>query len=98
MNEEERKQAYNQRILQKDNDTFTPQVFSINGSMGRECQKFYSRLSQLIYEKGDLSQSISSNWIPRKACFGLLKSSLLCLIIIKQILIHLNLFSFFHKL
>ena len=51
----------------------------IKGSMGRKCQKFYSRLAQMISEKIDLPQSISSNWIRTKVCFGLLKSSLLCL-------------------
>ena len=51
----------------------------INGSMGRECRKLYSRLVQIISEKKDLLQSISSNWIRTKFCFRLLKSSLLCL-------------------
>ena len=41
MNEQENKRAYNERILQIDHGTFSPLVFSINGSMGRECQKFY---------------------------------------------------------
>ena len=33
----------------------------------------------MMSEKRELSQSISSNWIRTKVCFGLLKSSLLCL-------------------
>ena len=41
MNEQEKKRAYNERILQMDHNTFTPLRFSINGIMGRECQKFY---------------------------------------------------------
>ena len=40
MNEQEKKRAYNEKILQIEHGTFTPLVFSINGSMGRECQKF----------------------------------------------------------
>ena len=79
MNEHEKKQAYNERILQIEHDTFTTLVFSINGSTGRECQKFYSRLAHMISEKRDLPQSISSNWIQTKVCLGLLKPSLLCL-------------------
>ena len=79
MNEQEKKRAYNEIILQIDHGTFTPLVFSINGSMGRECQKLYSRLAQMISEKRDLLQSISNNWIRTKVCLGLLKSSLLCL-------------------
>ena len=64
-----------ERILQIDHGTFTPLVFSINSSMGRECQKFYSHLAQMISKKKGLPQSISSNWIRTKVCFGLLKSS-----------------------
>ena len=64
---------------QIEHGTFTPLVFSIKGSMGRECQKFYSRFAQMISEKRDLPQSIPSNWVRAKVCFGLLKSSLLCL-------------------
>ena len=36
---------------------------SINGSMGRECHMFYSRLAQMISKKKDLPLSISSNRI-----------------------------------
>ena len=36
-NEQEKKRAYNQRIIQIDHGTFTPLVFSINGSMARKC-------------------------------------------------------------
>ena len=37
MNEQEKSRAYNERTLQIDHGRFTPLVFSINGSMGREC-------------------------------------------------------------
>ena len=61
MNEQEKKRAYNERILQIDHGTFTPLTFSINGIVRRECQKFHSRLEQMIAEKRDIPQSISSN-------------------------------------
>ena len=48
MNEQEKKRAFNERILQIDHSTFTPLMFSINSSMGKRCQKFYSRLAHLI--------------------------------------------------
>ena len=47
MNEQEKRRPYNERILQIYHGTFTRLVFSINGSVGRECQKFYSRLAQM---------------------------------------------------
>ena len=79
MIEQERKRAYNERTLQTDHGTFIPLVFSIKDNMGKECQKFYSRLAQLISENRDLPQSIWSNWIREKDCFGLVRSNLLCL-------------------
>ena len=47
MNQQEKKRAYNKRVLQIEHGTFTPLFFSIYGSMGRECRTFYSRLSDL---------------------------------------------------
>ena len=79
LNKQEKKRAYNERILQIDHGAFTPLVFSINVSMGREYQKFYSRLAQMISEKRELPQLFSSNWIWTRVCFWSLKSSLLCL-------------------
>ena len=46
MNEQEKKPAYNEKILQIDHGAFTPLVFSISSSKGRECQKFYLRWSK----------------------------------------------------
>ena len=66
MNEQEKNRDYNEIILQIDHGTFTLLVFSINGSMGRECRKFYSRLAQMISEK----QRISSKWIRTKFALG----------------------------
>ena len=42
-----KKRAYNKRILQITHGTYTPLVFPIIGSMGRECQKFDLRLAQM---------------------------------------------------
>ena len=67
------------RILQIDHGTITLLMFLINGSMGRECQKFYSHFAQMLSEKRDHPQSISSNWIRTKVSFGLLTWSMLCL-------------------
>ena len=66
MNEQEKKRAYNEIILQIDHGIFTPLVFSINGSMERKCQKFNSHLAQTITEKRDHLQSILSNWTREK--------------------------------
>ena len=72
MNEQEKKRTHNERVLQLEHDLFTSLVFSVYGSMGRECRTFYSRLSDLLSEKRDLPKSITMN-------FALLKTSFLCL-------------------
>ena len=79
MNEHEKKRSYNERVLQVDHGTFTPLAFSIYVSVGRECNTFYSRLSQLISDKRNLSKLITMTWVKTKVCFALLKPSLLCL-------------------
>ncbi|XP_057311093.1 uncharacterized protein LOC130648959 [Hydractinia symbiolongicarpus] len=50
-NEAEKKNQYNERVLEVENGCFTPVVFSILGGMGRECQTFYHRLAEDIAAK-----------------------------------------------
>ena len=77
INDNEKKRAYNETVLQV--GTFTPLVFSIYKSMGRECHKFYSQLSDLLSEKRDLPELVVANWVKSKVSIALLKSSLHCL-------------------
>ena len=62
-----------------ENGTLTPLVFSVNGGMGRECKKFYSRLTEMIAEKRNISNSIATTFIRTKISFSLLRSMLLCI-------------------
>ena len=78
-NEEEKKKAYNERVLQVENGTFTPLVFSATGGMGRECRMFFTRLSEMIAEKRNISVSSAMNFVRTKISFSLLRSALLCL-------------------
>ena len=61
ISENEKKRAYSERVLQVDHGTFTPLVFSIYRSMGREWHKFYSRLSDLLSEKRNLPKPVVTN-------------------------------------
>ena len=79
MNEHEKKGLHNEWMLQVDHGTLTPFVFSIYGNMGRETNMFYSRMSQLISDRRNLSKSITMNLIRTKVLKRVLKSSLLCL-------------------
>ena len=49
--ENEKKQKYAKRILQIEQGTFTPLIFTTTGGMAPECQMFHSRLAELIANK-----------------------------------------------
>ena len=44
-NEKEKKSSYNKRIIEIEQGSFTPLVFSSTGGMARECALLYTRLS-----------------------------------------------------
>ena len=54
MHEQEKKRAYNKSVFQIEYVTFISFFFSIYGSMGKECDTFYSRSFDLLSEKRDL--------------------------------------------
>ena len=49
--ENEKKQKYAERILQIEQGTFAPLIFTTTGGMAPECQMFHSRLAELIATK-----------------------------------------------
>ena len=77
-NENTKKRSYNQRVLEVENGTFTPLIFSCYGGMGVECSHFFKRLSNLLAEKRDENVSLVTSWIRTKISFALLRSILLC--------------------
>ena len=78
-NEKEKKTQYNERVLQIEQGSFTPLLFSIYGGMSHDCSTFYDRLSNLLFEKRDIPPSVKINWIRTKISFALSKPCLLCL-------------------
>ena len=78
-NEDEKKKFYNERVLEVENATFTPLVFSANGGMGRECGVFYNRLATMIAEKRNIAVSEAISFVRTRISFSLLRSMLLCL-------------------
>ena len=78
-NEQLKKRAYNHRILEVENATFTPLVFSCFGGQGYECKRFFQRVNEKLSEKRNISPSISMTYIRAKLSFSLLRSALLCL-------------------
>ena len=56
INEKEKKRQYVERIIEIEHGSFTSLIFSDTSGMGRECMKFYSRLSEMIAEKKKMSK------------------------------------------
>ena len=78
-NEKEKKRAYNERVIEIEHGSFTPLVFAATGGMGRECQKFFSRLAEIISEKRQTKSGETMGWIRRKISFSLCRSVGICI-------------------
>ena len=79
VNEKEKKHHYNRRIMEVDQGSFTPLVFTVNGGMASECKVFYSRLAALLSIKRGVEKSQVTTWIRTKINLSLLRSMILCL-------------------
>ena len=77
--ETEKKRQYASRILEVEQATFTPLVFSTTGGMAVECKRYHSRLAELVATKKGESYATTMSWIRARVSFALLRSALLCL-------------------
>ena len=68
-NENEKKRAYNERIIHVKHGSFTPLVFSYFGGMSRECATFYSHAAELLAEKRNIPRSTASCWLKTRLNF-----------------------------
>ena len=79
LHENEKKRQYSRRVLEVEQGTFTPLVFTSTGVMADECKRFHSRLAELLaLRKGD-DYATTISWIRAKVSFAILRSALLCL-------------------
>jgi len=77
--ENEKKRQYANLVLEVEQGTFTPLVFSTTGGMGEECLRYHSRLAELLSAKKGKDYSITISWIRSKVSFAILSTALLCL-------------------
>ena len=78
-NENQKKRAYNDRVIQIEHGTFTPLVFSAFGGCSHETTQFLKRLVEKVGERNDISSSIISNYIRTKISFELVRSQVMCI-------------------
>ena len=76
LHENKKKSMYERRVLEVEQASFTPLVFTTTGGMGREYLRYHSRLPQLIsIEKGeDYAKTLTR--IRGKVSFSILRSAL----------------------
>ena len=77
--EREKKNEYNQRIMQIEKATFTPLVFSTMGGMAKECARYHKRIATLISNKTKEDYSNVVNHIRTRVRFSILKSTLVAI-------------------
>ena len=79
LNKKEKKKNFNERILEVEHGSFTPIVMSAYGGIGKEGNKFYNRLAELLAEKKNQQLSAMTSWIRRKLVFALINSLWMCI-------------------
>ena len=79
LREDEKKQKYASRIIEVGNGTFTPLVFTTTGGMSQECQRYHSRLAELISSKKQENYATTITWTRTKVSFAILRTALVCL-------------------
>ena len=80
LHEDEKKRKYASRIIEVENGTFTPLVFTTTGGMTQECQRYHSRLAELISSKKQETDCATTiTWIRTKVSFAILRTALVCL-------------------
>ena len=74
-----KKKNYNERILEVEHGSFTPIVMSAYGGIGKEGNKFFNRLAELLAEKKNQQLPVMASWISRQLIFALINSICICI-------------------
>ena len=74
--EQIKKYAYEQRIIEFEHATFSPLVLYATGGLAREADTFYKRLVSMLASKWDHTYSCTLCWLSCRLAFSLLRSSI----------------------
>ena len=77
--EQEKKRKYNRRVMQVEQGSFTPLIFTTTGVMGFECAKYHKYLAEKLSVKNGEKYEDVMRYLRVKLSFLALKSTLLCL-------------------
>ena len=70
---------YAERVMEIEQRTFTPLVFTTTSGMADECAKCHSGFAELIANKNGESCSSGISWIRVKVSFAIVRPAILCL-------------------
>ena len=79
LHENDKKRLYLSRVLEVEQGTFTPLVFTTAGDMSDECQRYHSHLAELLAVKKQENYASTITWIRTRVSFAVLRSTLVCL-------------------
>jgi len=71
-----KKCMYTSRVMEMEQATFTPLVFTTTGGMAPECQVYHKQLAELL---SLTNYETTMSWIRTRVPFAILRTSLLCL-------------------
>ena len=74
LHENDKKRLYSSRLLEVEWDTFTPLVFTTTEGMSDECQRYHSRLAELLAVKKQENYAFTITWIRTRVSFAILRS------------------------
>ena len=77
--EQEKKRKYNDRVMNIEQGTFTPLVYSTSGGLGNGCQTFHRQLANKIATKTSDKYEKVLTWIRCRLSFMVVKAAPLCL-------------------
>ena len=77
--ENEKKHQYEDQVINVEQVSFTPLVFTITGGMSRNTRKFFSRLGEMMADSRNQPRSIIQSWMRCRISFSLLRSAILCI-------------------
>ena len=71
LHENEKKRMHERQVLEVEQASFTPLVFTTTGGMGRECFRYHSRLAELISVEKCEDYAKTLTWIRGKVSFSI---------------------------
>ena len=74
-----KKKQYAERVMETQQGTFSPLVFTTTGGMADDCVKYHSRLAELIANKKEESYPSAISWTTAKVSFAIVRSAIQCL-------------------